>query len=77
MGIILKGFGLAFVVLVVYYLVVLAGALIAAPLVMWAWNGSLALIWPNVFPTISYWIAYWLSVLSGLLIKSTLTNNGK
>lgn len=36
---------------------------------MLAWNGSLHQMWPNIFPVIGYWQAFWLSVLIGWCVN--------
>lgn len=46
---------------------------IAAPFVMLAWNATMPFIFG--LPAIGYWHGFWLFFLSGLLIKSTQTNN--
>ena len=53
--------------------IVLLGALLTAIFVRLAWNYSM----PHIFnlPTISYLQAYALSILSGMLLKSTIKVN--
>lgn len=58
----------------VYIIMFLAG-FIVAPLVMFAWNYTMPFLFE--LPVIGYWQAFWLYILSGLLIKSTQTNNNK
>lgn len=73
MNTVLIALGVGLGIVVLYYTIILLGAFIAAPLIMWAWNGSIAVLFPTLFPVIGYWHGYWLSVLSGMLIKSSMT----
>lgn len=65
-----------FVPLIIYSALFVLGFIMAWP-VMWAWNGSVVVLFPTVFKAITYWPAFWLYILCSLLIKSTQTNNNK
>lgn len=50
------------------------GLLLAFP-IMWCWNYAVVYIWS--LPEITWGMAWCLSFLSGMLIKSTQTNHNK
>ncbi len=55
--------------------IIAVGATLMAPITWWAWNGTM----PMVFglPSIGFWVALKLNVLSGMLIKSSLSQAKK
>ena len=56
---------------ITFILTVVLTALLFAVLTMFAWNNSVHELFN--LPVIDFWQGFWLNMLSGMLVKSTLT----
>lgn len=60
----------AIIMLVAFFIVVPIVLFIFAWVPMLGWNYGLHVVYPNLFPVITYWQAFWMSLVLGTLIKS-------